>query len=54
MAIDALFNNETIELNTVCSNQKCKNDFYVYLQLEVKTIQRKAELNNVTKKKTTK
>lgn len=49
MATNALLNNETVELNTVCSNQKCKNDFYVYLQLEVNTFQNKAEFNNVTK-----
>jgi hypothetical protein len=34
---NAFSNKEIVELNTVCSNQKCKNDFYVYVQLEVNT-----------------
>jgi phage FluMu protein Com len=46
----AILSNEIVELNTVCSNQKCKNDFYIYLQIEVNTFQNKAGFNNVTKK----
>lgn len=48
-ATTALLGNEIVEINTVCSNLKCKNDFYVYLQLEVNTFQNKAEFKNVTK-----